>query len=594
MEENIMSSLTAPDLRESEKDFFERLNYFFGKLLTVRDFVSEQRYFNEKRWMLNRQTIGWGVICGLEVLEVENCPTQVTVKPGLALDCYGHEIFLGKEETIDLVPKEKEKADSLKRRPIRPTPAPTPQPDSKIYYICIKYKECLTEPVPAPVQKCGLPENECLFSRVRELYELKAFDDLPAACDSEAEIGCPGIIADPCNGFTKPCKERTICDCIVLAKVILENGKISEIDNLSYRKWLWSNEELAHCLKETVFNVRAARVDRRQFVPLLTYTIKGLKHHDGRILTITDYWADNETLGKIKSEVGIEPHDITTDGEYIWFTDRAESDTSVLKMDRSGLLVEKLSVKETSWGIAFDGCYMWVTHPEKHSVSKIKKDATSSDTLDAPIDLTNGGGQPYPKDIIYAGNYVWIACENGVIRIDVKNNTIEPFTDFGFTPIALAFDGTHIWLVHNGLRKQGEVKKIDLEGGEVPIDPEIYVKSAAKCLVFDGTHMWVTHSDGATQIDINENEVEREAATDNTLTGAAFDGMYLWAAEPEGKKIHRIDIYNAQSVSEFRPSEHLKDNRHYAKMCFDGTYIWVTDYVQDNQDRKGVIHRLLL
>ena len=53
---------------------FERNKYFYGKLMTVRDFETEQRYFNEKRSMLNRLVHGIGLVCGLEVKDAEIGP----------------------------------------------------------------------------------------------------------------------------------------------------------------------------------------------------------------------------------------------------------------------------------------------------------------------------------------------------------------------------------------------------------------------------------------------------------------------------------------------------------------------------------------
>ena len=44
---------------------FERNRYFYGKLLTVRDFEVEQRYHCTKRALLNRLVHGAGVVCGL-------------------------------------------------------------------------------------------------------------------------------------------------------------------------------------------------------------------------------------------------------------------------------------------------------------------------------------------------------------------------------------------------------------------------------------------------------------------------------------------------------------------------------------------------
>jgi hypothetical protein len=553
-------------------DFFERLNYFFGKLLTVRDFRAEQSYFNEKRWMLNRFTTGWGVVCGLEVKKMENTPPQVVVMPGLAIDLYGNEIFVGKEVVIDLVK-------------IPPPPSPTP---------------------PAPIQECNGTENDCYYSRIKETYEINYFaeDDLPedlVAQNGETSDHCTELVPEFCDDFVNPCPPRPKCQWLLLAKVICEisdNGdvQIIRIENRHHRKFIWSNEFLAHCLTENIRTARSARVDRRQFVPLLAQTISGVKHRKGRILTITDQWEES-TPGKVKLDVGVEPFAITTDGDHIWFTDRDSDTNSVLKMPRKGNRVEKLQVNKKSWGIAFDGCYLWVTHHEDNCVSKIPKSATATTPLDPLPDIEI----PTPRDIIFAEGYVWVARPGGVTRIDVISDNIDETRDLfelGFDPIAMAFDGDHIWMVYSGDGEMGEINKIDLEGNLI-LEKPIYLRDDMQSdyptsLVFDGTHLWVTTQDGVTQIDINENETEKKVMADNTLTGAAFDGFYLWMGEPDGKKIHRVDIFARAQVSEFRPTEDLEGNRHFAKMCFDGIFIWVTDYSDSGENKVGVIHRLLV
>ena len=45
----------------------ERNRYFYGKLLTVRDFEAEQNYASAKRRLVNRVVHGAGVVCGLGV-----------------------------------------------------------------------------------------------------------------------------------------------------------------------------------------------------------------------------------------------------------------------------------------------------------------------------------------------------------------------------------------------------------------------------------------------------------------------------------------------------------------------------------------------
>jgi len=580
-----MSFLTAPNLRESEIDFFERLNYFFGKLLTVRDFLSEQSYFNEKRWMLNRQSIGWGVICGLEVIEVDDCPTQVKVKPGLALDRYGHEIFLGKEETIDLLPKEKENPASLKRPPLRPTPEPTPPPDYKIFYICIQYKECLTEPIPAPVQKCGVPENECFFSRVRELYELKSLDELPTTGESEAEIGCPEIITDPCsNRFKKPCKERISCDCIVLAKVTLENGKIAEIDNRSHRKWLWSNEDLAKCMENTFFWARGARTDRKQFVPLLTQTIKGLKYRDGRNIamskSINPEW-----------DVGVYPYHITSDGENIWFTDQGS--TNIYKINRTTNEVECIDVGYESWGIVFDCKHIWLTHHEEKMVSKINVKTHDIQKIETKM--------PKPKEIVFDWKSVWITHDRSpyLTKINVHSDEVSRFPSKILmprlpVPLLLVFDGTYIWAAF-----ANELNKIDRDLNQYVFTEPIKGKwSKPEDMTFDGTHIWITHENGVSKVDVNadQSQIIDTISVGQNFSGGAFEGMYLWAAGSDIPRIYRLDIFHETfDEGAFQLMGAHGEAVTLSRMCFDGLFIWVTGHEMNEKGEKaGIIFRLLV
>ena len=47
---------------------FKRLNYFYGQMLGVADFQTEQNYFREKLKLHNRCLHGYGVVCGLKVI----------------------------------------------------------------------------------------------------------------------------------------------------------------------------------------------------------------------------------------------------------------------------------------------------------------------------------------------------------------------------------------------------------------------------------------------------------------------------------------------------------------------------------------------
>ena len=62
---------------------FERNNYFYGKLLTSRDFEDEQNYMNNKRRLINRVLHGAGIVYGLDVVAVDE--SSVVIQSGLAL-----------------------------------------------------------------------------------------------------------------------------------------------------------------------------------------------------------------------------------------------------------------------------------------------------------------------------------------------------------------------------------------------------------------------------------------------------------------------------------------------------------------------------
>ena len=74
----------------------ERNRYFYGKLLTVRDFEIEQRYARQKSQLMNRLSLGAGVLCGLGVTASDD--STLLIESGIALDYQGRMVVL--EEPI--------------------------------------------------------------------------------------------------------------------------------------------------------------------------------------------------------------------------------------------------------------------------------------------------------------------------------------------------------------------------------------------------------------------------------------------------------------------------------------------------------------
>lgn len=136
----------------------ERNLYFYGKMLTARDFETEQRYFNNKRRLLNRTTLGAGVICGLGVYQ--NDDTSFFIETGMALDYQGREIVVSSPVIRKL--QMLEGYDSLAK--------------SDQAYLCLKYAQTKKE----PVNNIGASDKEGgRFNKVEEDFRLYLSTDDP-------------------------------------------------------------------------------------------------------------------------------------------------------------------------------------------------------------------------------------------------------------------------------------------------------------------------------------------------------------------------------------------------------------------------------
>ncbi|MHC1599499.1 MAG: hypothetical protein ACXQS5_01575 [Candidatus Methanospirareceae archaeon] len=140
---------------------FDRNKYFYGKLMTVRDFEAEQSYFNEKRRLLSRLIHGTGVVCGLELSDPVVTGRKLTLKlsPGVAIDCCGRAIVVGEEFSG----KELEATGTV---------------DEGTYYVHLKYEECDKESVPVPANASAC-EEACCYNRVEEIFEVVVSQEPP-------------------------------------------------------------------------------------------------------------------------------------------------------------------------------------------------------------------------------------------------------------------------------------------------------------------------------------------------------------------------------------------------------------------------------
>ena len=136
----------------------ERLRFFPGKLLSADDFQQEQEYFLERLHRHNRLMHGWGIVSGLNASISGG--TTVTVEPGYAIDCAGHEIVL----------------DTAQALPVAGLP--------ERQYVAVRYTELLVGETPTA--------NGVESSRVREAAVVELLDANPGVGHRGLGPGTPG------------------------------------------------------------------------------------------------------------------------------------------------------------------------------------------------------------------------------------------------------------------------------------------------------------------------------------------------------------------------------------------------------------------
>lgn len=134
---------------------FERNRYFYGKLLSVDDFETEQKYVNDKRRTINRFLFGTGVVCGLHAVEVDD--ESISVEPGLALDFAGREIVVDEPVIRRVAELEGYDSGDGKR-------------DTGFYYLCLEYREEAAELMHNVAGTTGNSSGE--YNKYKEGYRL--------------------------------------------------------------------------------------------------------------------------------------------------------------------------------------------------------------------------------------------------------------------------------------------------------------------------------------------------------------------------------------------------------------------------------------
>jgi hypothetical protein len=163
------SESTVCDMLPAE---FVRVRYYFGQRLGVMELNDQHLYHAGKMAFHNRRLHGYGVVCGLRAEKQKPAAgtesTVLRVSTGAAIDPCGREVALGIDQCVDVAAWF---ANNKSRPELADWIAATTHP----LHVAIRYRECPSDPAPAPRDPCGCDNGGCEYGRVRESFELALF-----------------------------------------------------------------------------------------------------------------------------------------------------------------------------------------------------------------------------------------------------------------------------------------------------------------------------------------------------------------------------------------------------------------------------------
>ena len=148
-----------------DKDPLKRVNYEFGLVLGVDEFIAEQCYFLEKVYAENRALHGCGTVSGLHVSVGPNGDDiEVRVSPGMGIDQYGRMFIVSKEQCASLLAW-------LEGRDL--------DVGEHTIFVTARYNECLTDLVPIAGQPCANSDDLNGASRIKDIFDIDLTLDRP-------------------------------------------------------------------------------------------------------------------------------------------------------------------------------------------------------------------------------------------------------------------------------------------------------------------------------------------------------------------------------------------------------------------------------
>jgi hypothetical protein len=190
-----MSQTAMPTLQKL--DPLKRVNYRFGLVLGVEEFLQSDTYFLAKHHLENRLLHGYGTVCGLDVIAQTSPQVEVQVTPGWAINPKGQEIFVSQLMCLQVNDWLQANQSALQAA------FPAPGPSSLTLCVVLCYRECKTDAVPIPGEPCQTQSSSMAPSRIADSFELM----LCLNPDASPPLASPPLSSPPAS----PSASTSLC-----------------------------------------------------------------------------------------------------------------------------------------------------------------------------------------------------------------------------------------------------------------------------------------------------------------------------------------------------------------------------------------------
>jgi hypothetical protein len=159
---------------------FERPSYFCGHLLTDDDLTTGQRYTREKNKLYHRALHGSGIVCGLGMRRDLDCPNNILIGEGFAIDACGNDLVVCQQQSFNVI-------SALNQKGYLTAQTPDPCQDdpnqdcsmTQCFWIAARYGEEPSD-FESPLQSaCSPGPASCLPTRIQETVKFDVLDSPP-------------------------------------------------------------------------------------------------------------------------------------------------------------------------------------------------------------------------------------------------------------------------------------------------------------------------------------------------------------------------------------------------------------------------------